>query len=119
MENKKIGLISALVLALAALPTLGCIVAVYPNPHVLHHIDAQILIACFGAVSAILLRPTLRDRRQRWRNKRAAPSATCRQSRPGQEHHVHGEHGAGDPFPKGKTQVDRDAARTPRKAHPR
>jgi hypothetical protein len=48
-----------------------------------------------------------------------SPSATCSQIRPGQNHHVHGEHGAGDPFPKGKTQVDVDAARTPRKAHPR
>lgn len=67
MENKKIVLISALVVALAALATLGHIVAVYPNPDVLHHIDAQVLIACLGAVSAILLRPVIRDRRQRWR----------------------------------------------------
>ena len=56
------------VLALAALPTLG----IDPNLHVLHHIDAQLLVACSGAISAILLRPMIRHRRRRWRNRRIA-----------------------------------------------
>ena len=71
MEKKRIVLILALVLALAALPTLGHIVTVCPNPYVLHDIDAQVLVACFGAISAILLRPMIRDRQRLWRNWRA------------------------------------------------
>ena len=67
MYKKKILLISA-VLALAALPTMGR----DPNPYVLHHIDAQYLVACLGAISAILLRPMIRDQQQRWRNRRIA-----------------------------------------------
>jgi hypothetical protein len=67
MDKKKILLISG-VLALAVLPTLG----VDPNPYVLHHIDAQFLAACFGALAAILLRPIVTRRQQRWRNRRAA-----------------------------------------------
>ena len=69
MDKKRIVLISALVLALAALPTLGHVATVDPNPYVLHHIDAQVLVACFGAISAILLRPMIRDRQRRWRNR--------------------------------------------------
>ena len=72
MDKKRIVLTSALVLALAALPTLGHIVTVDPNPYVLHHIDAQVLVACFGAITAILLRPMIRDRQRRWRSRRGA-----------------------------------------------
>ena len=68
MDKKKIVLISALVLALAALPKL----TVDPNPFVLDRIDAQLFVACLGAISAILLRPMIKDRRQRWRNRRVA-----------------------------------------------
>jgi hypothetical protein len=74
MYKKKILLISA-VLALAALPPLG----VDPNPNVLHHIDAQYLVACLGAISAILLRPMIRDQQQRWRNRRIAKRLDPRQ----------------------------------------
>ena len=66
MDKKKIVLISALVLALAALPTL----TVDPNPFVLDRIDVQLFVACLGAISAILLRPIIKDRRQRWRSRR-------------------------------------------------
>jgi len=66
MHKKTIVLISALVLALAALPTL----AVDPSPFVLDRIDAQLIVACLGAISAIVLRLMIRDRRQRWRNRR-------------------------------------------------
>ena len=64
MDKKKIVLICALALALAAL-------TVDPSPYALHHIDTQVLVACFGAIAAILLRPIIRDRGQRWRNRPA------------------------------------------------
>jgi hypothetical protein len=80
MDKKTIVLISALVLALAALPTL----AVDPNPFVLDRIDAQLIVACFGAISAIVLRPMIRDRRQRWRNRRVAKRLDSRLTRPSQ-----------------------------------
>ena len=71
MDSKKIMQISASALALAALPTLGHIVTVDPNPDVLRHIDAQVSVACFGAIAAILLRPVIKDRLQRGRSRRA------------------------------------------------
>ena len=80
MDKKKLVLIYALVLALAALPTLGHIVTVDPNPYVLRYIDAQVLVACFGAIAAIILRPIIRDRRQRWRSRRVAKKVESRQA---------------------------------------
>lgn len=71
MDKNKIVLIAVL-LALAALPTLGHIATADPNPHVLRQIDAQVLVACLGVISAILLRPMIRRRRQRWRSRRVA-----------------------------------------------
>ena len=68
MDKKTTVLISALVLALPALPTL----TVDQNYLVLDRIGAQLLVACFGAISAIVLRPMIKDRRQRWRNRRVA-----------------------------------------------
>ena len=68
MHKKKIVLISALALALAALPAL----TVDPNYFVFDRIGAQLLVACFGAISAIVLRPMIKERRQRWRNRRVA-----------------------------------------------
>ena len=84
MDKKKIVLISALVLALAALPTLGHIVTGDANPYVLHHIDAQVVAACFGAISAIVLRPMIKNRRQRWRNRGVAKRLDSRPTRPTQ-----------------------------------
>ena len=78
MDKKKIVLISALVLALAALPTL----TVDPNYFALDRIDAQLLVACFGAISAIVLRPMIKERRQRWRNRRVAMTLDSRLTRP-------------------------------------
>jgi hypothetical protein len=80
MDKKKIVLISALVLGLATLPTLGHIITVGPIPYVLHHIDAQVLVACFGAICAILLRPMIRDRQRRWRIRRVAQRVESRQA---------------------------------------
>ena len=80
MDKKKIVLISGLVLALAALPTL----AVDPNPFVLDRIDAQLIVACFGAISAIVLRPMIKNRRQRWRNRGVAKGLDSRPTRPTQ-----------------------------------
>ena len=80
MDKKKIVLISGLVLALAALPTL----AVDPNPFVSDRIDAQLIVACFGAISAIVLRPMIKNRRQRWRKRRVAKRLDSRPTRPTQ-----------------------------------
>jgi xanthine/uracil permease len=80
MDKKKILLISALVLGLAALPTL----TIDPNSFVLDRIDSQLLVACLGAISAIVLRPMLKDRQQRWRNRRVAKSLDSRSTRPTQ-----------------------------------
>ena len=77
MDKKTIVLISALVLALAALPTL----AINPNAFVLDRIDSQLIVACFGAISAIVLRPMIRDRRQRWHN-RGVPKRPTRPTQP-------------------------------------
>ena len=71
MEKKKIVLLYT-ALALTALPTLGHVATVARSPYVLHHIDGQFLVACLGAISAILVRPMIRDQRQRWRNRRVA-----------------------------------------------
>ena len=78
MDKKKIVLISALALALAALPTL----TVDPNYFVFDRIDAQLLVACFGAISAIVLRPMIKERRQRWRNRRVAKRLDSRLTGP-------------------------------------
>jgi hypothetical protein len=80
MDKKTIVPISALVLALAALPAL----AVDPNPFVLDRIDAQLIVACFGAISAIVLRPMIKNRRQRWRNRGVAKRLDSRPTRPTQ-----------------------------------
>ena len=80
MHKKTIVLISALVLAFAALPTL----AIDPNPFILDRIDAQPIVACFGAISAIVLRPIIRDRRQRWHNRGVAKRLDSRPTRPTQ-----------------------------------
>ena len=80
MDKKKILLISALVLGLAALPTL----TIDPNSFVLDRIDSQLLVACLGAISAIVLRPMLKDRQQRWRNRRVAKILDSRPTRPTQ-----------------------------------
>ena len=80
MDKKKIVLISGLVLALATLPTL----AVDPNPFVLDHIDAQLIVACSGAISAIVLRPMIKNRQQRWRNRCVAKRLDSRPTRPTQ-----------------------------------
>ena len=80
MDKKTTVLISALVLALAALPTL----ALDPNHFVLDRIDAQLIVACFGAISAIVLRPMIKNRRQRWRNRGVAKRLDSRPTRPTQ-----------------------------------
>jgi xanthine/uracil permease len=80
MDKKKILLISALVLGLAALPTL----TIDPNSFVLDRIDSQLLVACLGAISAIVLRPMLKERQQRWRNRRVAKILDSRPTRPTQ-----------------------------------
>jgi xanthine/uracil permease len=80
MDKKKILLISALVLGLAALPTL----TIDPNFFVLDRIDSQLLVACLGAISAIVLRPMLKERQQRWRNRRVAKILDSRPTRPTQ-----------------------------------
>lgn len=80
MDKKTIVPISALVLALAALPAL----AVDPNPFVFDRIDAQLIVACFGAISAIVLRPMIKNRRQRWRNRGVAKRLDSRPTRPTQ-----------------------------------
>jgi hypothetical protein len=80
MDKKKILLISA-VLAIAALPTSVHVGPVDLNPLVWYHIDAQLLVACLGAISAILLRPAIRDRGQSWRKRRVAKWLYSRQAR--------------------------------------
>jgi len=80
MDKKKILLISALVLGLAALPTL----TIDPNSFVLDRIDSQLLVACLGAISAIVLRPMLKERQQRWRNRRVAKIFDSRPTQPTQ-----------------------------------
>ena len=65
MDNKKKIVLIFAVLPLAALPTLDHIATAGPNPDVVHHIDAQVLVAGLGVLSAILLRPMIRERRRR------------------------------------------------------